>query len=262
MQDDFRLGGWLVQPRLNRLCGDAGRLTVPPKAMDVLVYLASRPREVVGKEALLAAVWERRFVGGQVLTNAVWELRRALGDDARAPRYIETVAKRGYRLRLAPAPRAAAVAEPAAAPAPDPGPAAAPAPRSGSLSVGVAPWRDLSGDADRQRFGEAMTELLTAMLARVEKLEVVLLGGPAAGGGEEHPATAAGEQGTHRLDAVLQGSVLRWKKQVRLTARLVARGGTHLWAGAYERELTDLLRLQAEVAQRIVDEIEAKLGLG
>lgn len=97
----FRLGEWWVEPSLNRLTrrGDAVRLE--PKMMDVLVALARQPGQVVTKAELEAAVWPGVFISDSVLTRAVAGLRRALGDDAQAPRVIETIAKRGYRLLVA-----------------------------------------------------------------------------------------------------------------------------------------------------------------
>ncbi|HUF78962.1 MAG TPA: winged helix-turn-helix domain-containing protein, partial [Thermoanaerobaculia bacterium] len=69
--------------------------------MALLVSLAERPGEVVSREELFETVWEGAFVGDEALTTAVYQLRRALGDDARRARYVETVSKGGYRL-LAP----------------------------------------------------------------------------------------------------------------------------------------------------------------
>ena len=98
----FRLGEWWVEPSLNRLTrrstrGDeAARLE--PKMMDVLVLLARSAGQVVTKAELEAAVWPGVFISDSVLTRAVAGLRRAFGDDAQAPRMIETIAKRGYRL--------------------------------------------------------------------------------------------------------------------------------------------------------------------
>jgi DNA-binding winged helix-turn-helix (wHTH) protein len=66
--------------------------------MDVLVYLAAEAGRVVSKEELLAAVWGGAFVEEGALSQAVHSLRKALGDSARQPRYIQTIPKRGYRL--------------------------------------------------------------------------------------------------------------------------------------------------------------------
>ena len=69
-----------------------------PKAMAVLCQLASRPGVVIKRQELEDTVWADRVVGYDALSNAIIKLRRALGDQARDPRYIETVAKSGYRL--------------------------------------------------------------------------------------------------------------------------------------------------------------------
>lgn len=95
----FELGEWRVQPQLNRLSkSDGVAVQVEPKMMDVLVFLAQHSGDVVSREALIDAVWPDLFISESVLTRAIAGLRRALGDDARQPKYIETIAKRGYRL--------------------------------------------------------------------------------------------------------------------------------------------------------------------
>jgi DNA-binding winged helix-turn-helix (wHTH) protein/tetratricopeptide (TPR) repeat protein len=68
-----------------------------PKTLAVLRYLAERPGRLVSKDALLEAVWPEAEVGEAALTVCVNEIRRALGDEARAPRFVETVHRRGYR---------------------------------------------------------------------------------------------------------------------------------------------------------------------
>lgn len=94
----FTLGEWRVIIAASEIeCGER-RQRLERKAVEVLVYLAQRPGEVVGREELLGAVWPGVVVGDDTLTQAVIKLRKALGDDARQPRYIETIAKRGYRL--------------------------------------------------------------------------------------------------------------------------------------------------------------------
>lgn len=68
-----------------------------PKSFELLVCLARRPQALVPKDELLDVVWGRRFVSEGAVKTVVSELRAALGDDAKAPRWIETVQRRGYR---------------------------------------------------------------------------------------------------------------------------------------------------------------------
>src|SRR5215470_17454370 len=67
------------------------------KAFAVLRYLVEHPGQLVTKEALFAAVWPKMIVSKTTLTNRIGEVRSALGDDAKQPRFIETVQRRGYR---------------------------------------------------------------------------------------------------------------------------------------------------------------------
>lgn len=97
----LQVGEWRVDADHHRLLdaeGSGREIRLEPKAMQVLVCLARRRGEVVAKEEIIRGVWGDAFVSDQVLTNAVWELRRALGDDARTQRWIQTVPREGYRM--------------------------------------------------------------------------------------------------------------------------------------------------------------------
>lgn len=94
----FRLGDWEVNQAENTLCSGGRSVRLERRVMDVLVYLAAEPEKVISKEELLEAVWGGAFVEEGALTQSVHSLRKALGDDARQPRYIQTIPKRGYRL--------------------------------------------------------------------------------------------------------------------------------------------------------------------
>jgi WD40 repeat protein/DNA-binding winged helix-turn-helix (wHTH) protein len=96
--EPFFVGEWLVEPRLNRLTRGDTTVRLELKAMDVLICLAARAGDVVPKQEVLDAVWQTEFVSDNTLPRRIAELRDALGDDARNPRYIETIRKRGYRL--------------------------------------------------------------------------------------------------------------------------------------------------------------------
>ena len=95
---DFRVGGWLVQPRLNRVSHGAAVVQVQPKIMDVLVLLAERPGEVVTREQLFRTVWAGTHVTEHALSRSISELRKIFKDSHRRPRVVETIPKIGYRL--------------------------------------------------------------------------------------------------------------------------------------------------------------------
>jgi DNA-binding winged helix-turn-helix (wHTH) protein/tetratricopeptide (TPR) repeat protein len=94
---DFVAGEWTVMSSRNLLVRGDQEVHVEPRVMDVLVHLAGRNGQVVSKEELTERVWQCRSVTDEVLTVTIYALRKALGDDARRPRYVETVSRRGYR---------------------------------------------------------------------------------------------------------------------------------------------------------------------
>ena len=131
------------------LLRDGRRLELPPKAFDVLCELARQPGRLISKDALLDAVWGHRHISESVLKTTIGQIRSALMDDARAPRLIETVARRGYRFLPTPT----RVDDPAPARQAGPGveaipssaePAHAPRPGSPAAPTGLIPT-DLIG---------------------------------------------------------------------------------------------------------------------
>ena len=98
MKGSFHLGDWQVQPQINCVQKGEKSFHLEPKIMQVLVQLASHPNEVLSKDQLISTVWADTFVGDDVLTRSISEIRRVLDDDARAPRFIQTIPKTGYRL--------------------------------------------------------------------------------------------------------------------------------------------------------------------
>ncbi|HXG20903.1 MAG TPA: AAA family ATPase [Methylomirabilota bacterium] len=89
--------GYVVDRENEQLRLDNQPLRLTNKAFAVLRHLVEHPGQLVTKEALFAAIWPRTVVTETTLTNCISEVRRALGDDAKQPRFIETVHRRGYR---------------------------------------------------------------------------------------------------------------------------------------------------------------------
>ena len=99
ISQQFELGDWRVDAAGNRLLrGDEVR-PLRHKAMALLVLLARHAGETVSRETIVDAIWEgNHFVAPKAINNAVWTIRQALGDNQDAPRYLETIPKKGYRL--------------------------------------------------------------------------------------------------------------------------------------------------------------------
>lgn len=98
LEAGFRVGDVLVEPLLQRVTRDDEPVQIEPRVMEVLVRLAEQPGRPVSKGEFLDDLWEGVYVTDDALLRCIGELRRTFGDDARNPRYIETIRKRGYRL--------------------------------------------------------------------------------------------------------------------------------------------------------------------
>jgi TolB-like protein/tRNA A-37 threonylcarbamoyl transferase component Bud32/Flp pilus assembly protein TadD len=127
-------------------------------------------------------------------------------------------------------------------------------------SMAVLPLENLSRDPEQEYFADGMTEELTTDLGQIEALRVIsrtsvmrFKGVRPAGGLPEIARQL-------KVDAVVEGSVLRSGDRVRITTQLIdARTDRHLWAHSYERDMRDVLELQSEVAQAIANEIKIKV---
>ena len=94
----FYLGDWQVNPLSNTLQRAEKTKQLEPKAMDVLVHLCLQKGEIVTSDELLDQCWKNVEVGDNPLHKTITQLRKALGDKASEPTYIETIRKRGYRV--------------------------------------------------------------------------------------------------------------------------------------------------------------------
>jgi predicted ATPase/DNA-binding winged helix-turn-helix (wHTH) protein len=93
----FQFGPFRLDESNECLWRDSDAITLRPKAYAVLKYLVERPGELVTKQELLEGVWPDTFVSDAVLKDSIRQLRDALGDEAKAPQFIETAHRRGYR---------------------------------------------------------------------------------------------------------------------------------------------------------------------
>ena len=241
-------GRYRLEPRGGLMSGDRNvRLT--PKALALLSFMADRPGEVIPKEELFGAVWPEVTVGDAALVTCIQELRKALGDDARRPRYIETLHRRGYRFigKIAAAPLPAAIdGEAPALALPD------------RPSIAVLPFDNMSDGPDQEYFADGISEDLITGLSRIHWLFVI-----ARNSTFVYKNRAVDVKQVSRelgVRYVLEGSVRRAGKRIRISAQLIdAITGGHHWAERYDRELGDIFAVQDEITRNVVAAIEPRL---
>ncbi len=127
-------------------------------------------------------------------------------------------------------------------------------------SLAVLPLENFSRDPDQDYFADGMTEALITDLSKISALKVISRTSVMQYKGVKKPLPQiAGEL---NVDAVIEGSVQRSGNRVRISAQLIqAATDRHLWAESYERDLSNVLALESEVAQAIASEIRVKVTL-
>ncbi|HYN62514.1 MAG TPA: winged helix-turn-helix domain-containing protein [Rubrivivax sp.] len=294
----LKVGDWDVDATANQLSRDGQSTRLEPKVIEVLVYLARHAGDVVGRGELLQAVWPGVIVGDDALTQAIIKLRKAFGDDARQPTYIETISKRGYRLiapvrTAAPEPEAAAPPSPPAAPTRHPrlwlvvagtalvaivavlvlAPETAtrqglPGVAGGGLEVGaetterptlaVLPLSNQSGDAQRDYFSDGVTYDIINALGRFSGLRVI-----SPNSIEQFKARAPSPKAIKsELGAryFVTGSVLEAEGRLRVTVELSdAEKGVVLWSERYDGAGGDVFEIRDRIVKNIVGTLAVKV---
>lgn len=251
MTSPIRFGAFEVDTRSGELRRQGSRLKLQEQPFQVLVLLLERPGEVVTREELTKRLWhDNTFVDfDRGLNKAINRLREVLRDSVEKPRFIETLPQRGYRFiaHVESAGADSTVATPARGPR-----LTQPTPRIDSLAV--LPLDNHSGDPSQEYFSDGMTEELISAISKISSLRVISRTSTMRykGARKSLPAIAK----NLGVDAVVEGSVARSEQKVRITAQLIhAPDDRHLWSGRYERELRDILQLQAEIAKDIAAQI-------
>ena len=266
--------------------------------LQVLLILIEDPGTLVTREAIAERVWGKGvFVDvDNGINTAIRKIRQVLNDDPQQPRFIETISGMGYRF-IGPVERVGECVpgqmdakgtevSPVAQPVQDAVPLKRPhrwrwiAGAAGAVlvagigtlgwwklaraqgheirSIAVLPLQNLSGDSSQEFLADGMTEELITELSRIEPLRVISHTSVMDyKGTKKHLPEIAREL---NVDAILEGSVIREKDNVRVTVQLLdGPADRHLWSEAYERPVNGVLNLQRDVAKAVANEIRIKL---
>jgi len=229
-------------------------LKILPQPLRVLLLLAERPGQVVTREEIQHCLWgENTFVDFERGINfCVNQIRTTLGDDAEKPRYVETLPRRGYRfiapVKIEAAPTAPAARERISERSTD----------RGFRSLAVLPFKNLSGDAAQDYFADGITEALLTEMGKISALRVISRQSMMQY--KDTKKSVPQIAGEMKVDAVVEGSVLRIGDRVRVSVQLVeAAPEGHLWADSYDRDVCDVLALHGEIARTVAREIKVTL---
>lgn len=215
----LRFGTFEVDVRAGELRKGGARIRLQEQPLRILEMLLAHPGQLVTREELRGRLWpSHTFVDFEHgLNKAINKLREALGDSAEAPRFIETVPKRGYRFVEQLSSDAQQVAVPEA-------------------SIAVLPFLNLTTDPENELFADGICEEIIFGLTQIRDLRVAARTSSFSFKGKSVDSQTIGQQLNVRT--LLEGSVRRSGDRLRVTAQLVnVADGYHLWAGQYDREL-------------------------
>jgi TolB-like protein/Tfp pilus assembly protein PilF len=211
------------------------RIRLEEKPFQILELLLEEAGRVVTRRTLRDKLWPDTHVGYEHnLNTAVNKLRGLLGDSAGSPRFVETIPRRGYRF-IAPVEQPARAAQPSA-----------------KKMLAVLPFENLSGDPEQEFFADGLTEEMISQLGMLntKRLGVIARTSAISYKGKKKPISEIARE--LKVDCVLEGSIRRAGKRIRITAQLIeAWNQTHLWSASYDRDSRDVLGVQNEVAQQV-----------
>jgi TolB-like protein/DNA-binding winged helix-turn-helix (wHTH) protein/Tfp pilus assembly protein PilF len=283
-----RFATFEVDLRAGELRKNGLRLKFSGQPLQVLVILLERPGEVVTREELQKRLWPDTFVDvDHNLNAAINKIRETLGDSAENPRFVETLARRGYRF-IAPVEgeEPSRVVEAKATQGLRSviflvgfGLLAVIGMTAVLLALNVQGWRDrlfvyaakpriqalailplanLSSEPEQEYFADGMTEALITELGKASIPRVISRQSVMQYKGSRKPLQEIARE--LNVDAVLEGTVVRSGDRVRVTVHLDrASPEAQLWARAYDRNIRDILSLQDEIARTVIDEIQVKM---
>src|SRR5262245_26712818 len=226
----------------------ADAVRVAPQVFDLLEFLIRNRERVVGKDDLIAAIWNGRIVSDAALTTRINVARAAVGDSGEAQRLIKTFPRKGVRFVGAvqeehePA-RASSAGTPVEAPRPA---LALP----DKPSVAVLAFTNLSGDPEQEYFADGIVDDIITELSRFGELFVIARNSSFQYKGKAVDVRQVGRELGVRY--VLEGSVRRAGDRIRISAQLIdAATGAHRWAEHYDGKLDDIFAVQDEVVRTI-----------
>ena len=230
-----RFGIFEVDFESRELRKQGTRLRLEEKPFQVLELLLERAGQVVTRHSLRNRLWPDTYVGFEhSLNTAVNKLRELLGDSAQSPRYVETLPRLGYRF-IAPLEKAKRHVS-----------------LTGKKMLAVLPFENLNSLPEQEYFADGLTEEMISHLGQLSPKRLGVIARTSSmqyRGTKKSIGTIADEL---KVDYVLEGSLRREGKRVRIMAHLIeAQEQTHLWSASYDRDLRDVLNVQSDVARQI-----------
>jgi adenylate cyclase len=245
----YQFGPFRLEVGEHRLVREGRSIPLTGKAFDTLRVLVERHGSLVAKRDLMNAVWPETTVEENNLDRNISLVRKALGEKANRPQYIETVPRVGYRF-------VARLSKPTTADAAD-----SPSPTQEISAIAVLPFADMSPGRDQDYLCEGLAEELINALTQIDGLRV-------ASRTASFQFRGAGADiqkvGRHLgVGTLLEGSVRKADDRLRVTVQLIeVATGFHRWSQRFDRTLDDVFAIQDEIAESVATSLRGNVLSG
>ncbi len=252
----YAFGDFVMEPSQHRLRGrDETPVPLSPRLFSALQLFVERAGVLLGKDQLVLALWSGLVVEENNLSQVISGLRRVLGDDTRNSRYIQTVARRGFRFiaEVTELPALETNSTSTTSESPVQHNAASPA------TLAVLPFVPLATEGRDELLEIGMADSLIARLSAVPGLVVRSVGSVRRFAGPNHDPLAA----ARALDVawVVDGSLQRSGDRLRVSARLLsAPAGVAAWSGSFDQTFTDVFDMQDVISMQVAQVLKSTLG--
>jgi TolB-like protein len=261
----YRFEYFELDPQLRELRKDGAAVDLEPQVFDLLLYLVGNAEHVVSKDELFEHVWAGRVVSDSTLSSRVNAARRAIDDDGNQQRLVRTVPRRGFRF-IGALERGKNDVSPGQI-MPSPGAQKTGGARSGidpeldnpdRPTIGVLPFKNLSGDPDQEFFSDGIAEDIISALSRFRLFFVIARNTSFAYKGQDPDIQSVAEE--LGIEYVVEGSVRKAGNRIRVSAQLNnTKTNQQIWSDHYDRDLTDMFAIQDEITQSIVNNVAPEL---
>jgi DNA-binding winged helix-turn-helix (wHTH) protein/tetratricopeptide (TPR) repeat protein len=252
----YEFGPYRLEVAQRVLTRTGETIALTPKATEILILLVTNAGQLVEKDELLKEVWPDSFVEDSNLTQNIFQLRRTLGDERAEPKYIETVARRGYRfianVRTVHAGAGGSVADSENG---LDGDGAVLPPRT----VAVLPFVNATGDAGVEYLADGLTDNFVNNLARVSKLRVMSRSAVFRYKSRQlDPRVVGKELG---VGVVLVGRIAAHPPGISIGVELVeVNSGWQIWGESFDCESKDILEVQDAITRHLLAALKLKLS--
>jgi DNA-binding winged helix-turn-helix (wHTH) protein/tetratricopeptide (TPR) repeat protein len=243
----YEFGPFSLVVEERQLLVEGRQVSLTPKALDILIILVQNSGRVLEKKEIMDLIWPDTFVEEATLAQNIFTIRKALGEDIKGVRYIETIPRRGYRFIAGVKKSYREISKPDI--------------YNGRefSSIAILPFNSLHAGNDGEYLGLGLADTLITRLSNIKQMIVRPTRAVRKYSANHVDPVAAGKD--LAVDLVLTGSIQQNESRIRVTVQLVsASDSTTFWSDKFDETFEDVFAVQDSIAEQIINTLTLKLS--